>query len=203
LDYPEVVMSVIRTVVLSLAASLLVGCAHNMTVKPDVEAVASVPAQARIAKNVGLYISQENRAKVVTSPGGGGDKVSYRPYADLETGLYKVLGNVFQNVTLLSSMSDVDAISKHSLMFVAAPEVTSTSSSSGIFTWMATDFTVGISCMITDVAGRPVVTVTASGTGHADSSEVMKDFSRAGERASLDALQKLQAELLRAPELRR
>jgi hypothetical protein len=196
-------MHSIRLILISLLGSLLVGCAHNITLKPDLDGIPAVAADARIAKNVGLYISAENRGKVVTTPGGGGDKVSYPPYADLEAGLYKVLGNVFQNVTLLSSMSDVNAIAKHSLVFVAAPEITTTSSSSGIFTWMATDFTVGVTCRITDVAGQPVATVSATGTGHADLSEVMKDFSRASERASTDALQKLQAELLKAPELRR
>jgi hypothetical protein len=196
-------MNIIRAVLVSLAVMSLVGCAHNMSVKPDVEAIASVPADARIAKNVGLYLSPEARAKIVTTPGGGGDKVSYHLDADLETGLYRVLGNVFQSVTLLKSISDVDSIAKHSLVLIASPEITSTSSSSGIFTWMATDFTVGIACKITDVAGRSVAVVTVSGTGHAESSELMKDFSRAGERASLDALQKLEAELLKAPELRR
>jgi len=196
-------MYFIRICVASIAGLLLSGCAHNMNVKPDIETIAAVAPDARIAKNVGLYISPENRGKVVTSAGGGGDKVSYHPYADMETGLYKVLGNVFQNVTLLSSLSDVNSISQHSLVFVATPEITTSSSSSGIFTWPATDFTIGISCKITDVAGRTIATVTSSGTGHAESSELMKDFSRAGERASADALQKLEAELLKAPELRR
>ena len=179
------------------------GCAHPMMIKPDISALA-IPADAsRIPKSVGLYISAENRNKQVTTPGGGGDKVSYRPYADIETGLYKVLGNVFQNVEVLSSISDVDSIAKHSLVYIAVPEITTSSSSSGFFTWMATDFTVNLNCKINDVAGRTLTTVSSTGTGHADFAELKSDMSRAGERASQDALTKLQAALLQAPEIRK
>jgi len=31
--------------------------------------------------------------------GGGGDKVQYKPYKDMETGFYKMLSNVFAQVT--------------------------------------------------------------------------------------------------------
>ena len=179
------------------------GCAHPMMIKPDISALA-IPADAsRIPKSVGLYISAENRNKQVTTPGGGGDKVSYRPYADIETGLYKVLGNVFQNVEVLSSISDVDSIAKHSLVYIAVPEITTSSSSSGFFTWMATDFAVNLNCKINDVAGRTLIAVSSTGTGHADFAELKSDMSRAGERASQDALTKLQAALLQAPEIRK
>lgn len=184
-------------------AILAAGCAHPMTVRPDVAGLA-LPANATpIPKNIGLYISPENRSKEITSAGGGGDKVSYHPYADLETGLYKVFGNTFQNVDLLTTLSDVNSISKHSLTLIAVPEITTTSSSSGIFTWMATDFTVQLSCKISDVAGRPLTTVSSTGTGHAEFSDLKSDFSAAGERASRDALEKLQTAILQSTELRK
>jgi hypothetical protein len=186
-----------------LVAALLTGCAHPMTIKPDVTALAAPADSTRIAKNIGLYISPENRNKTVTTPGGGGDKVTYRPYADLETGLYKVLGNVFQNVEVLSSMSDVDFLAKHSLVLIAIPEISTTSSSKGLLTWMATDLSVQLTCRITDVAGRTVTTVSSTGTGHADYSELKSNFSLAGEKASQDVLTKIQLALLGAPELRR
>ena len=180
---------------------LTTGCAHPMMIKPDIAALVA-PAEAnRISKSIGLYISPENRNKQLTTPGGGGDKVTYHPYVDMETGLYKVLGNVFQNVDVLSSLSDVNSIAKHSLVYIATPDISATSSSSGFITWMATDFTVQLSCRISDLAGRLVVTVSSTGTGHADFSELKSDFSLAGERASSDALSKLQAALLQAPEL--
>ena len=116
------------------------GCAHQMTMRADVAGLALPAGATPIPKKTGLYISPEKRAKEVTTSGGGGDKVSYRPYADMETGLYKVFGNTFQNVDLLSTLSDVNSIAKHSLTLIAIPEITTTSSSNGVFTWMATDF---------------------------------------------------------------
>ena len=196
-------MRILRLGIALTAAVFAAGCAHPMMIKPDIASLA-VPAEAsRIQKSVGLYISAENRNKQVTTPGGGGDKVSYRPYADIETGLYKVLGNVFQNVEVLSSISEGESIAKHSLVYIVVPEIATTSSSSGFFTWMATDFTVDLSCKISDVAGRSVTTVSSTGKGHADFSELKSDMSRAGERASQDALAKLQALLLQTPELRK
>jgi hypothetical protein len=179
------------------------GCAHQMTMKADVAGLALPAGATPIPKNIGLYISPDNRAKEVTTPGGGGDKVSYRPYADMETGLYKVFGNTFQNVDSLSTLSDVNSIAKHSLTLIAIPGITTTSSSSGVFTWMATDFTVQLSCKITDVAGREVATVSSTGTGHAEFSDLKSDFSVAGERASRDALEKFQAAVLQLEALRK
>lgn len=179
------------------------GCAHPMTVRPDVAGLTLPTGATRIPKNVGLYISSENRAKEVTTPGGGGDKVSYHPYADMETGLYKVFGNIFQNVDLLSTLSDVNSIAKHSLTLIAIPEITTTSSSNAVFTWMATDLTVQVSCKFTDVAGREVATVSSTGTGHAAFSDLKADVSAAGERASRDALEKLQAAVLQSDALRK
>lgn len=196
-------MRSIRLGFVMAAVMMTAGCAHQMTMRADVGGLALPAGAARIPKNVGLYISPANRAKEVTTPGGGGDKVSYRPYAGMETGLYKVLGNTFQNVDSLSALSDADSIVKHSLKLIAIPEITTTSSSSGILTWMATDFTVQLSCRFTDAAGREVATISATGTGHAEFSDLKSDFSAAGERASRDALEKLQAAILQSEELRK
>jgi hypothetical protein len=196
-------MKFIRLGVVLAAAFALAACAHPMTIKPDISGLGAPAGATVIPKNVGLYISPENRAKEVTTAGGGGDKVSYHPYDDLQTGLYKVFGNAFQNVDLMSSMSDVNSISKHALTLIGAPEITTESSSNGFFTWMATDFTVNLSCKFTDVAGREVATIKATGTGHAVFSELKSDFSVAGERASRDALEKFQAAVLQSEELRK
>jgi hypothetical protein len=180
----------------------LAGCAHPMIVRPDIDRLAVVAEGSRVPKTVGLYISPEKLNKEVISSGGGGDKVSYRPYADMEAGLYRVLGNVFQDAEVLKSMSDVDTIAKHSVVYVAVPEITTTSSSSGVLTWMATDFTVQLTCKFTDVAGRPVTSLSSTGTGHAEYAELKHNVSLAGERASEDALAKLQTSLQQSTELR-
>lgn len=196
-------MHSLRLGCLMAVAMISAGCAHQMTMKADVAGLASPADATRIPKNIGLYISPEKRAKEVTTPGGGGDKVSYHPYADMETGLYKALGNTFQNVDLLSTLSDINSIAKHSLTLIAIPEITTTSSSNAVFTWMATDFTVQLSCRFTDVAGRDVATVSSTGTGHAEFSDLKADFSVAGERASRDALEKFQAAVLQSEALRK
>lgn len=194
-------MTSLRLSLVLVAVAFAAGCAHPMTIKPDIAALSAPADASRIPKNIGLYISAEDRNREVTTPGGGGDKVSYRPYADMETGLYKVLGNVFQNVVVLTSMSDVNSIAKNSLVYVAVPEIATTSSSSAVFTWMATDFTVQLTCHVNDVAGRAVTNASSTGTGHADFGELKSNFSLAGERASQDALVKLQTALLASPDL--
>jgi hypothetical protein len=179
------------------------GCAHPMIIKPEMEALA-VPANGdHIAKNVGMYISNANRQKEVTTPGGGGDKVTYRPYADLETGLYKVLSDVFQNVEILNAPLNSDGSQTKSLAFVIEPEVTTKSSSSGVLTWMATDFTVQLTCKITDAHGEPVSMVSSTGSGHAEFNELKSNFSLAGQRASQDALVKLRASLAQSSDLKK
>lgn len=192
-----------RIIVGLVAIACVAGCAHPMSVRPDTGKIPVAADTGRVPKAVGLYISPENLNKEVTTAGGGGDKVSYKPYADMNAGLYQVLGNVFQDVDVLKSMSDVGTIAKHSIAYVAAPEITTTSSSSGVFTWMATDFTISVTCKFTDVAGRPVTSVSATGTGHADFSDLKHNFSLAGQLAANDALQKLQVALQQAPELRK
>jgi hypothetical protein len=195
-------MQLKMALVLAVAAVLL-GCAHPMTIKPDIEKVAIGADARRIERNVGLYVSGENRDKEVTTPGGGGDKVSYRPYADMEAGLYKALSNVFQSVSVLHSSRDADSIAKYSVAYIIEPEISTSSSSSGVLTWMATDFTVQVNCRISDIQGHSIATVSSAGTGHAEFGELKSNFSIAGQRASQDALLKLQELLLSSPELRK
>jgi hypothetical protein len=184
----------------SLVSLYLAGCAHPMNIRPDIQSLQ--PVSTQIQKNVGLYVPPANHALEVTTDGGGGDKVRYHPYADMETGLYKALGNVFASVTVVNSPHDAGAIAQHSLNYIIEPTITTNSSSSGILTWMATDFTVTVTCRVSDADGKDVTAVSATGVGNADSAEVRHDFSVAGERASQDALQKLQAAFLQAQALK-
>jgi hypothetical protein len=193
----------IGRIILALALiGVISGCAHPMTITSDIESLAGASSAARIPKHVGLYIPAEDLSKEVTTAGGGGDKVSYRPYADMQTGIYKMLSNVFQDVTLLKSPTDTSTNGKSALSYIVRPEIVTSSSSSGVLTWMATDFTVQLTCRMTDPGGNSVVSVPVSGTGHAEFSELKSDFSLAGRRAAHDALLKAQAALLEQKELR-
>jgi hypothetical protein len=196
-------MNALRAALILLAIAITGGCAHPMIIKPEMEGLAVAPNADRIAKNVGMYISASNREKEVTTPGGGGDKVTYRPYADIETGLYKILSDVFQNVEILQSAPNAGSPANASLAYVFEPEISTTSSSSGVLTWMATDFTVQLTCKVNDPNGQAVSTVSSVGSGHADFSELKSNFSLAGQRASQDALIKLRASLLQSAELRK
>lgn len=194
-------MKSLRLIMSLLALAALAGCAHPMIIKPEMEALVSTQNSVRIPKKVGLYISPANREKQVTTPGGGGDKVSYRPYADMESGFYKVLSDVFQDVSVVQAPGG-DA-SNASLAYIIEPEISTKSSSSGVFTWMATDFEVALNCKVTDAAGQPVSTVSSVGTGHADFSDLKSNFSAAGQRASQDALVKLRDSFMQSADLRK
>ena len=62
---------------------LLFGCAHPITITPNTSNIDRKDAY-EINKNVGYYISAEDRFKEVITPGGGGDSIRYTPYSDLE-----------------------------------------------------------------------------------------------------------------------
>jgi hypothetical protein len=178
------------------------GCAHQIAITPDIARIESDASLNRIEKNVGFYIAPDLREKVVTTPGGGGDSVSYFPYKDIETGFYKMLSNVFQDVTPLKSAQDTDTIKRKTIAYIITPEITTASSSPSGFTWPPTFFSVTLACLITDPEGRAIVRPSVTGEGLAEYDEFKTDFSLSGKRASREALLKMQDTLLRLPELR-
>src|SRR5882762_10201378 len=148
----------------------LAGCAHSIVMTPDSHALTADGLQP-IHKNVGYYISAENKAHEFTTPGGGGDKVSHYPYRDMEPGLYAVLSNVFADVTALKAANDVDTIRKKSISFVFVPTIVPMSSSDGVFTWPPTNFTVNLECVAYDVDGKQIGKKSVVGSGAASFSE--------------------------------
>lgn len=185
-----------------LAALAITGCAHPIVISPNVANLERAPGAAPIAKNVGYYISAENRNLAVTTPGGGGDKITYRPYGEIETALYKTLSNVFSDVTVLKSANDAEAIAKHRISYIITPAITTDSSSSSPFTWPPTYFKMDINCVVTDGAGKTIATKAVTGEGRAEFSEFKADFALSAKRAVEDALKKLQVLLLNSNELR-
>lgn len=185
-----------------LAALAVTGCAHPIVISPNVANLERDAGTTPIAKNVGYYISAENRNLAVTTPGGGGDKITYRPYGEIETALYKTLSNVFADVTALKSADDTEAIAKHRISYIITPAITTDSSSSSAFTWPPTYFKMDINCVITDGAGKTVSTKAVTGEGRAEFAEFKSDFALAAKRAVEDGLKKLQTLLLKSDELR-
>lgn len=194
-------MRITRLILIGTVLAVLSGCAHDIAISPDISRIERDAGSSQIKKSVAYYIPEEARSKSVTSPGGGGDKVTYRPYHDIEAGFYKMLSNVFENVTVLKSPDDADAIAKNNVSYVIRPEITTSTGSSGILTWMPTEFSVDMTCSIDDAAGKPVASKTVNGQGHAEFEQLKSDFALAGKLAAQDALLKMQKALLEIPEL--
>jgi hypothetical protein len=192
-------MSTMRCWGLVLFACLLGGCAHQIVITPELRSIEK-PATP-IDKKVGYYISPADRAVQVTSAGGGGDKVSYYPYRELEPALQKVLFNVFRDVQNVSSPNDSAYLKQQGIAYVFVPTVHTESSSSGVLTWMPTHFIVSLSCIAYDSDGKQVWQHSVSGTGDAEFHELKGDFSAAARKASQNAFGELEKAIIGASEL--
>jgi hypothetical protein len=187
----------------ALALLLLVtGCAHPLAIGPDLTKIERSAEAEVLSRNVGYFIAPNARERTVTTPGGGGDMVTYSPYKDVEAAFYKMLATTFKNVALLKSPTDADAIQKHSISYVISPEITTDSSSSSALTWPPTLFVLNLTCSIADPSGKLIAKPSVTGAGRAEFDEFKSDFSLAGKRAVVDAMLKMQNALLNLPELK-
>ncbi len=182
-------------------ALVLAACAHPITIAPNLGSLAA-PGMPVKPGTVGLYVSAEDKARQVTTPGGGGDKVSYYPYRDLESGIYKVLGNIYERVVVVLSPTDVEALAKSGVSVVARPQIITQSSSSSALTWPPTNFQVQLSCTFTDISGTTIAETLITGNGNAEFLEFKSDFSLAGKRAAEDALNKTQSAIIAEKKLK-
>lgn len=195
-------MKKIAQLLFSIAACIaLFGCAHPISMSPELAGIAG-DSSARINKQAGYYIPEASRALEVTTPGGGGDKIRYFPYKDLDAGLYKALGEVFTGVTKVSNPQDSAAISASGITLLIMPEISTTSSSPSMLTWPPTQFSVTLNCSVVDAKGQSLTTIKVEGNGAAEFSEFKTNFSLAATRASSDALKKLVKALADSKELR-
>jgi len=185
--------ALIKLILLGIAL-VLGGCAHPIVIAPDLAAVGPVQP-AKSGKSIGYYLA-EPAEKEVTTAGGGGDNIRYKPYKDLETGLYKMYASIFSNVTLLNSSSDP---ARSKVDYVAAVEISTSSSSPSLFTWPPTVFTLNLANDISDAKGAVLANLRTSAEGRAEFGEFKSDFGLAGKRASQDALNKMQQLLVAAP----
>lgn len=185
------------------AVALLTGCAHPISLQPDLAAFISVPMSgAKIDKKAGLSIADADRNREVTTPGGGGDKVSYFPYRDLEVGIYAAMSRVFASVSKVNGPAD-PKIAAEGLQLVLSPTITTNSSSPSALTWPPTQFSVELNCKVMDPQGALVTEVKVSGAGKAEFDEFKSNHSLSAKRAVDDALAKLVAALSESTALRR
>lgn len=174
---------------LTLFVAFVSGCAHPISLTGDVASLAGT-GKAKIDKAIGLNITEDNRKLEVTGPGGGGDKVRYQPYRDIETGLYVALSESFSRVARINGPTD-PKVKAETLNFVLTPSMATTSFSPSLFTWPPTIFTIELTCKISDPEGKPVTEVRAMGEGRAEFDEFKADFSLSAKRAADDVLKKL------------
>jgi hypothetical protein len=181
-------------------AAFVTGCAHPISVTADMAQIKG--SGAKVNKTVGYYIAPEDRTREVITPGGGGDKVSYVPYRDLEPAIYKAMSEVFTNVVKLDTPADAAKLAKDNVQFVITPKITTNSSSSSMLTWPPTQFTIDMSCKVSDKSGASLKEFTATGTGRAEFSEFKSDFSLSAKRAAQQAMANLVKALEAHPEFR-
>jgi hypothetical protein len=188
-------MKHLKFAALLLALAALTGCAHQVSLAPDLAKIErAADAAPRVKAGVAYYIPDAQRNQEIETAGGGGDKVSSKPYKDVESAFYKMLGNVFESVTRMSSPNDAQALA--SAKYVIIPELLVNSSSPSLLTWPPTRFGIEMSCAISDTSHKAIETVRVSGAGAAEFDEFKSDFGLSGKRAAIDAMLKMQAKLL-------
>lgn len=191
---------VVRSFLLVVITALLAACAHPISITPsNYSDRGSVPVSQ---KKVAYVMTDSDRNKEVTTAGGGGDKVSYYPYRDLERSIRDTLGSIYSDVYVLSSPTDIASIRSKGIALVFTPEISTVSSSSSMFTWPPTRFIINLSCTVTDQDVSLISKIKASGEGEAEFSEFASDFGLAGKRAAEDLSKKLKMEILYDSRLR-
>ena len=194
------VMSLVRCIIIFQAALMLCACAHPITINPS-----STPQRfdnkLYSTKIAGYVMTEADRSKQVTTEGGGGDKISYFPYKDIEKGIRDALKSLYSDVFLVRSPSDFEAFKRDGVSIIFSPEIYTTSNSDSIFTWPPTQFSIDLSATVTDSTGNMLARVRVTGQGAASFSEFKEDFGLAGKRAAQAAVEKFVAEIRANPRL--
>lgn len=187
---------------LPLAATLLAllaACAHPINISP-LETPQRVESGLS-SKKVAYVMTDADRSKEVTTPGGGGDKVTYFPYRDLEKSIRDALRAVYTDVVVVTSTNDA-AIKTFGASYVFSPTITTTTESPSAFTWPPTKVGIDLACHVSDADGKALTSVRAQGNGAAEFSEFKSDFGLAGRRAATHLAEQLKQQVLANPQLR-
>jgi hypothetical protein len=182
---------------LSIIAAIFVtaGCAHPVSVRPDV----NYASDRTVDTSVGYFISDANRKFEVTTPAGGGDKIRYFPYRDMEPAILSTLGSVFHKVYSVPETGRAAYISDHHLTFVFEPILTTNSSSDSAIFWPATDFDLTIKVTALNASGQTVWNRDFTGHGHVEKGRSLVDVPPA-KQAATEAFGKLHKALMEDPQ---
>jgi hypothetical protein len=186
----------------AICASLVLvsGCAHQIAITPD--ATPKRDTSNLSAKKVAYLMTDAQRNTQVTTAGGGGDKVSYYPYKDLEKAIRDALNAVYSDVQVVKSEIDIGKMKEENLSYIFKPTITTTSASDSMFTWPPTSFKIDLNCIILDENAKPSAEFTVTGIGRAEFSEFKMNFGLAGSRAANNLSEKLKAEIMKNKNLR-
>lgn len=190
--------------ILSILFSLVIlaSCAHPILLTPDLQSLKR-PQGGYIQATAGYYISPHDREKKVVTPGGGGEKVYYYPYKELEPALQKVLYNVFQDVKSLDLTITPDYLRANGIAFAFLPKIMTSSYSDSAFTWPPTSFTINLSCKAFSQDGKLIWEREYTGVGTATFNEFKTDFGLAAKRASQKVFSEMLDDLTQAIEFRK
>lgn len=175
------------------------GCAHQITITP--ETTPKRVTENLNPKKVAYIMTDEQRNTKVSTAGGGGDKVNYYPYRDLEKSIRDALNAVYSDVQVIKSDADIEKFKPEKLSYIFKPTITTTSDSDSVFTWPPTSFKIDITCIVIDENSNLISEFTVTGTGNAEFSEFKKHFGLAGSRAASDVSEKLKEEILKNKNL--
>lgn len=181
---------------LSLGAILLFsGCAHKIDIAPKLDTIRETKVET-FKFNVAYYLSDTDKQLEVITPGGGGEKVKYTPYADTEAALNAVLSNVFAKAYSIKTLDDKKFIMDKNISYIFIPKIITSSSSDNAFTWPPEKFSVELACKAIDPAsGNKLFEITTSSIGVADFGDYRQDFSFSAKMASEKAFLEMLVEL--------
>ncbi len=175
-----------------LTIFLFSGCSHKITLEDRINNGKLSLKDNKQDITVGYYISSENLNKIVTSPAGGGDSVSYLPYYDIKPMLEGVLKSIFTDVQFIPNINKVNS----NIKYIFTPKIETKSSSSSILYWPPERFTVILSCNANDENNKNIFETEVIGHGFATFEQFKNDFSYSSKKASKEALHNLYNEII-------
>ncbi len=190
-----------KIIPLIFSCLLASGCAHKINIDPDVTMISRGSSADILPAKIGYHFPAGAREKEVITPGGGGDRVAYNPYRDIEAAFEKMLRNIFRDVSRLETTEDAE-LDRKSIDLVASIDIQTNSSSPSPFTWPPTWFSVDLTSKLNDRAGNIVDKISVTGEGKAEFPEFAGNHGLAGKRASFEALAKMQSELLESSKIK-
>lgn len=176
------------------------GCAHKISISPNVSMLSPRHGADKIPGNVGYIFPPNSLNKEVVKSASGGDSIKFFPYKDLEAAYAMMLRGVFQRVTPLISIQD-PKITENAVDYLATLDISTASRSEASMLWPPTWFRVDLTLTINKPQGENIAVISVKGKGRASPFERDSNRGLAGKRAVVEALDKMQKALLYSEEL--